>query len=182
MTTMRTLLRRATVALEDAKVPYAVAGGIAVNVHGYVRETKDVDIFLNGEDRNRALRAMREAGFVISDVLSPYLYQAFPGERVVDPLVRVDLMFPLGDPEISALETAEGATHWGTAFRVVSAEWLAITKFSSDRLKDQQDLAKLYELGSFDPDEARRLLSLMERGRVRTWDILMRRFKKGRTP
>lgn len=43
--TMRRLVRR----LEKAGIAYAVMGGMAVNVHGHQRMTKDVDFLLTGE-------------------------------------------------------------------------------------------------------------------------------------
>jgi hypothetical protein len=42
-------LRRTIKNLEKAKIPYAVMGGMAVNLHGYRRTTNDVDILLTAE-------------------------------------------------------------------------------------------------------------------------------------
>lgn len=42
---MRRLIRR----LDKAGIPYALMGGLAVNVHGAERTTKDVDVLLTGE-------------------------------------------------------------------------------------------------------------------------------------
>jgi len=52
-------------ALNDARVKYLIVGGLAVNVHGYVRLTRDVDIVLRLEKRNviRGLNALFDAGF-----------------------------------------------------------------------------------------------------------------------
>lgn len=52
-------------ALNDAKVKYLIVGGLAVNAHGYVRLTRDVDIVLRLEKRNivRGLNALFKAGF-----------------------------------------------------------------------------------------------------------------------
>lgn len=50
-------------ALERAGVRYVVAGGIAVNLHGFARFTKDLDLLLDLEPNN-ALRGMQAlAGF-----------------------------------------------------------------------------------------------------------------------
>jgi len=40
-------------ALDDAGVRYLVAGGLAVNAHGYLRFTKDVDIVVQNEVGSR---------------------------------------------------------------------------------------------------------------------------------
>lgn len=42
-------LRRTIKNLEKAKIPYALVGGMAVNLHGYRRTTNDVDILLTPE-------------------------------------------------------------------------------------------------------------------------------------
>jgi hypothetical protein len=39
-------------ALAAAKVEYAVVGGVAVNAHGYVRATNDLDIFIRPTEEN----------------------------------------------------------------------------------------------------------------------------------
>ena len=39
--------RRVAAALDDLGVPYAVAGAMAVNVHGHVRATEDLDLLLS---------------------------------------------------------------------------------------------------------------------------------------
>ena len=63
-------LRRATKALDDAGVPYAVAGGNAVAEwvaradEGAVRNTRDVDILIRRADLDAAKRALGAAGFV----------------------------------------------------------------------------------------------------------------------
>lgn len=52
-------------ALEKAGVRYLVAGGLAVNAHGYLRFTKDIDIVLQLERDNtvRALAALEQLGY-----------------------------------------------------------------------------------------------------------------------
>jgi predicted nucleotidyltransferase len=52
-------------ALNGAKVKYLIVGGLAVNAHGFVRMTRDVDIVLRLERQNviRGLEALLQAGF-----------------------------------------------------------------------------------------------------------------------
>ena len=52
-------------ALNEAEVRYLVAGGLAVNVHGYLRFTKDADIFVQLVPDNvlRAFAALRNLGY-----------------------------------------------------------------------------------------------------------------------
>lgn len=46
-------LRRITKRLDELGIPYAVAGGMAMIAHGYVRFTDDVDILVTREDLHR---------------------------------------------------------------------------------------------------------------------------------
>ena len=52
-------------ALEKADVRYLVAGGLAVNAHGYLRFTKDVDLViqLEAENLRRGLSALSVLGY-----------------------------------------------------------------------------------------------------------------------
>jgi hypothetical protein len=52
-------------ALEHAGVRYLVAGGLAVNAHGYVRYTKDVDLViqLGNDNVERAFAALASLGY-----------------------------------------------------------------------------------------------------------------------
>lgn len=52
-------------ALRDARVRYLVAGGLAVNAHGYLRLTYDVDLVIQLKPRNilPAFRALARLGF-----------------------------------------------------------------------------------------------------------------------
>src|SRR5947209_6218494 len=63
-------LLRATTALENAGIPYAVAGGNAVAAwvarvdEAAVRNTQDVDVLLRRSELDAATRALASAGFV----------------------------------------------------------------------------------------------------------------------
>lgn len=53
-------------ALELARVPYVVGGGIAVAAYGRVRSTKDIDLYIKPEDTGHALEALQQEGFEIN--------------------------------------------------------------------------------------------------------------------
>ena len=55
-------------ALNGAKVQYLIVGGLAVNAHGFVRLTRDVDIVLGLESKNaaRGLNALLQAGWQLA--------------------------------------------------------------------------------------------------------------------
>lgn len=65
--TLERLARR----LDQEGIPYAVIGGMALNVHGYVRVTRDVDVLLSPEGLDAFARLCVGRGYVA----------AFPGAR-----------------------------------------------------------------------------------------------------
>ncbi len=52
-------------ALNDADVRYLVAGGVAVNIHGYQRMTADLDLViqLDGNNIKRAMKTLNQLGY-----------------------------------------------------------------------------------------------------------------------
>ena len=87
-------------ALEQAQVRYVVAGGFAVNLHGFLRFTKDLDLLIDLDPEN-ALQAMR---VIASLGMKPRV--PVPIEDFADAAKRDDwfqnrnmLVFQLWDPE-----------------------------------------------------------------------------------
>ncbi len=60
-------------ALNDAQVQYLIVGGLAVNAHGFVRLTRDVDIVLalDPENATRGLDTLRAIGYHMSIPAQP---------------------------------------------------------------------------------------------------------------
>jgi hypothetical protein len=53
-------------ALSRAGVPYSVVGGVAVCLHGYQRNTVDLDLLIRREDQDAVRKCLSEAGLVWS--------------------------------------------------------------------------------------------------------------------
>ena len=49
--------------LNQAKIPYGICGGIAVCLHGYQRNTVDVDLIIRPDDADRVRALLEENGF-----------------------------------------------------------------------------------------------------------------------
>src|SRR5271167_4907681 len=87
---VRDRLRRATQALEEAAVPYAVIGGNAVASwvsrvdQAAVRNTQDVDLLLRREDLAAATSALTAAGFIRQEALGVEMFLDGPGAGVRD--------------------------------------------------------------------------------------------------
>ena len=168
-------LRRATKALDDAGVPYAVAGGNAVAEwvaradEGAVRNTRDVDLLIRRTDLPAARAALETAGFVYHQVLDVDMFIDGPNGRPKDAVhvlfarekVRPDHATPAPD-----VAESEPAAH----FQVVSLNALVQMKLNSFRLKDRVHLLDLIGVGLVDqtwptrlpPELAARLQQLLD--------------------
>src|ERR1700757_1027903 len=89
---VRERLLRATAALNQASVPYAVVGGHAVASwvatvdEGAVRNTRDIDLLVRRGDLAAIAGALEEAGFVRDEVLDVVMFrdgaQGKPSEAI----------------------------------------------------------------------------------------------------
>jgi hypothetical protein len=57
-------LRQLVQRFNEAKIEYALCGGMAVALHGYPRFTKDIDFLVPSESLNRAIEVAAPAGFL----------------------------------------------------------------------------------------------------------------------
>jgi hypothetical protein len=81
----RDVYRRALQALNEAAVPFVVAGAYAIYEHtGIYRQTKDLDLFVEPSVVLPAARALKDAGFVLRLEELHWLAKGFIGERFVD--------------------------------------------------------------------------------------------------
>jgi hypothetical protein len=55
--------RRCHEALQASQIPHALVGGLAVLLHGYQRNTVDVDILIRAQDQAQVKQAFKQAGF-----------------------------------------------------------------------------------------------------------------------
>ena len=148
-------LLRATSALEQAKVPYAVAEDNAVAAwvsrvdEAAVRNTQDVDIVLRRADLLAARTALERAGFVYRHAASIDMFLDGPDAKARDAVhivfaaekVRADYAAPV--PDVSESEETE-------TFRLLSLDALVRMKLTSFRDKDRVHLRDLMEVGLVD--------------------------------
>ncbi len=168
-------LERATTALEQAGIPYAIIGGNAVRAwvaqadEAAVRTTRDVDILLRRADFPRVIEAMEQAGFVYRHVKSIDMFLDGPGTKARDAVhvlfagekVRPDDLAPA--PEIDESEIIE-------KHNVLRLDALVRMKLTSFRDKDRMHLRDMLDVELIDeswkarlPDElAARLQELLD--------------------
>ncbi len=158
---VRSRLLRATKALEQGGIAYAVAGGNAVAAwvtrvdEAAVRNTRDVDILLRRDDLQAARTALENAGFVYRRAatsgvkLDMFLdgpeakardavHIVFANERV-----KPDELLP--NPDVTNAEPADD-------FRILALESLVQIKLTAFRDKDRMHLRDLLDVGLIDAD------------------------------
>src|SRR5688572_10006402 len=172
---VRERLLRATAALEQGGVPYAVAGGNAVAVwvrrvdEAAVRNTRDVDVLIRRADLDRTNTAMEGVGFVGCQGAGLDLFLDGPEAKARDAVrpvfagekVRPDELLP--NPDVTESEQAE-------CFRVLSLRALVQIKLTAFRDKDRTHLRDLIDVGLIDaswkefypPELGERLQSLID--------------------
>jgi hypothetical protein len=88
----RQVYRLALETVNNARIPYVVAGAYAIYEHtGIYRQTKDLDLLFEPQDLLPAAYALRDAGFELRLEEPHWLAKAFRGE------VFVDLIFGMGN-------------------------------------------------------------------------------------
>jgi len=138
-------LLKLTQALEADGIPYAIAGAMAMNAHGYRRVTTDVDVLLTADGLAKFKERHLGLGWV----------ERFPGSkgmRDTELGVKIDVLLsgdypgdgkpkPVRFPDPSVAVRGDG-------FRVLSIKDLIEMKLASgltnpDRLKDLADVQEL---------------------------------------
>ncbi len=152
---VRQRLRRATSALDDAGVPYAVIGGNAIAEwvgridEEAVRNTRDVDLLIRRSDFPAARTALESAGFVYRQALD---VDTFIDGAEGRPSAGVHIIFAgekvrSSDPQTTpAVEDSERAAD----FQVANLEALVVMKLSAWRDKDRVYLRDLMSVGLLD--------------------------------
>ena len=125
-------------------IEVALVGGVAMEIYGSDRLTKDVDVA--SREPLRDIVRLRPLSFGGHACLTART------KHPVDIIVRQDDYAALYD---SALDRAVDV---GLPLRVVTAEYLAALKMAANRDKDQGDLKKLVELSVLDLGLARSII------------------------
>jgi hypothetical protein len=148
-------LRRATKALEEAGIPYAVVGGNAVAEwvarvdEDAVRNTKDVDLLLRRSDLPAARAALEAVGFIYYHLLDVDMFLDGPqgkpsnGVHILYAREKVRPEHEHASPDLDESERAQ-------EFQVISLAALVTMKLLSWRDKDRTHLRDLIGVGLLD--------------------------------
>jgi hypothetical protein len=152
---VRERLVRATTALRQAGIDYAVVGGNAVAAwvssvdESAVRNTRGVDILIRRADLPAVQAALQSAGFVYRHSVGVDLFLDGPGGS---PRSAVHIIFanekvrenePVANPDVS--ESADSAS-----FRILELEALVRIKLTAWPDKDRTHLRDLIDVGLVD--------------------------------
>ena len=137
--------------LNQHKVEHLLVGGYAVNIHGYHRPTGDLNVWANPIPAN-ILR--------LADAIAAYGYETGPLREFAPQVAAVGLKMELNEPpvlidvlaQISGVQFesvyARHRTYFmeGLEIHLINRDDLIISKMSSNRPKDQDDVQKLHGL------------------------------------
>lgn len=146
---------RATSALADANIPYAIVGGNAVAAwvarvdRAAVRNTQDVDILINRSDFEAVQKTLERAGFVYCNVLNVDCFLDGPDASPRDAVhilfagekVKPNDIAPTA--EVTEREPTEG-------YEILKLESLVRMKLTSYRRKDQVHLLDMISVKLID--------------------------------
>ena len=144
--------------LADHGVDYILVGAIGMTVHGIVRATRDVDLFVKPDEDNIArLRAALQCVFPedrsIEEITASDLAGEYPAIRYNSPdgSLEIDLLSRLGKAFSYEDLRFEEKLYEGVPVRVATPQMLYEMKKNTVRLQDRADAETLRE--EFDLEE-----------------------------
>lgn len=157
-------------ALQATGVRYVVVGGVAVNLHGYQRFTKDLDLVIElvPDQALKALEALRAIGYrpnvpvKLADFADPVIREGWIRDKgmlvfqmysdqarmSIDIFVKYPVEFEALWSQGTQVELS------GTAPRIASIDHLIVMKRAAGRPQDLLDIHKLETLKQYLAEEA----------------------------
>lgn len=153
-------LRKITRRLDELGIPYAIAGGMALFMHGFRRFTEDVDILIAREDIKRIHKQLEGRGYQPPFVRSKNL-------RDTEHKVKIEFLLsgdypgdgkpkPVVFPEPSRVAVERDGIKFLELPTLIELK-LASGMTSADRLKDLTDVQELIKILALPLDFAERL-------------------------
>jgi predicted nucleotidyltransferase len=112
-------------ALEGARIPYVLMGGVASATVGRPRVTRDIDLFVRPEDARHVLDVFARAGFDTEERFPHWLYKAWKDGILIDVIFRSAGDIYLDDEMLARSTVAE---YKGREFRLIPPEDLLVIK------------------------------------------------------
>jgi hypothetical protein len=169
-------LKRLARALKEEAIPYAVVGGMALNLLGYTRETVDIDILLTPEGLEQFRERLVGRGYV------PAFAGASKSFRDAQTHVKVEMLtsgeYPGdGKPKPVVFPDPTPASIERDGYHVISLEKLIELKLASGmtaphRLRDLADVQDLISILNLPLDLEERLDASVRGEYRRLWDAV----------
>lgn len=136
-------------ALRAHGVEYVVVGGVAVNAHGYVRNTRDLDIFFRPSLKNAAalFRALESMSVPLGGMDSTDLLIDYSQYQMETTFGRVEFLHTIGDMPFDQAWTGRVEEQVdGVQVNFIGKQDLIENKLQVGRLQDLVDAEKLGSL------------------------------------
>lgn len=138
-------------AFEQARLRYAVAGGLAVGLHGNLRTTEDMDFLMHADDMTSAGVVLCALGYALRNEPWTFKNTRLTLHRFMKPvegtedLHVVDLLVPGSAKALRFLEKAVAIPYADITLRVVQAKDLIAMKQARGSKEDELDIQRLRE-------------------------------------
>jgi hypothetical protein len=136
--------------LVEKRVEFALAGGLAVSLNGFVRTTDDVDILIDNSPENvkRLAGCLKNFGEGFGACLSPTDLSDEPGAVRISEAFDLDIFVQLNGRRL--VDFSSFINHYalksGVKIPYLRAEALIQTKLGSPREKDRADIGALTDI------------------------------------
>jgi hypothetical protein len=135
--------------LSDEQVQYVLVGGLAVQLHGFLRSTFDIDLVLAMDDANlvRFITVAKRLGLIPA---IPVAIESLRNDKQIEQWYREKgmLAFALREPQVGGSMNANAIVgeFSGRKVRIASIADLLAMKRVSNRPKDQLDIVALEKI------------------------------------
>ena len=132
--------------LNSNRVEYLLIGGYAVGIHGHIRATNDLDVWVNmsPENADRIEQALRELGFAAAGLTSGLFLTPNNVVRMGVPPIRIEILTSISGVEFEACYAEKETIRIEEiVVPVISLARLRQNKAASGRAKDLADLESL---------------------------------------
>ena len=132
--------------LNSNNVEYLLIGGYAVGIHGYIRTTNDLDIWVNLSPENAARieRVLREFGFALDALTSDLFLAPNSVVRLGVPPTRIEVLTSISGVQFETCYAEKEMVQIEEMLvPVISLARLRENKAASGRAKDLADLENL---------------------------------------
>ncbi len=133
--------------LNSTQTEYLVIGGFAVGVYGYVRPTKDLDLFISIDNVNlqRLVTALVGFGFSPNSIAPATFQSGHSNFRIGRRPNSLELITQIAGVQFDECYDRRVMTDFGAGLivPVISLEDLRRNKLATGRLRDQADIQQL---------------------------------------